>query len=116
MTIRLPVALPLVLALAAPIAAQSPAGQRFEVAPGETGVTRLDTQTGAVSRCRPQDGAWTCEAVAASAPSLHPAAGGSRPSAPVAMRSLAARLVDRLVAVVGRLKHPHAKPPTAAAS
>jgi len=43
-----------------------PAGSigRFELAPADTGFTRLDTQTGAVSHCDEKAGAWVCTPLA----------------------------------------------------
>lgn len=36
--------------------------QRFTMTPTESGVVRLDTETGAVSICVRKDGQWSCEA------------------------------------------------------
>jgi hypothetical protein len=58
--------------LAAPAAAQSPAAPpdlpgtdagRFSFSPVEGGVMRLDSRTGAVSRCAQRPSGWACEAV-----------------------------------------------------
>ena len=106
-------ALPLVvsLAVAAPLAAQDSPGLRFEIAPGATGVTRLDTQTGTVSHCTQVSGIWTCDPVAST--SLQGTT--SRGSASASIRTLAARMIERLVVVVHRLKHPHRPAPSTAA-
>lgn len=37
------------------------AGGRFSMTPVEGGVMRLDTRTGAMSRCGARSGTWTCE-------------------------------------------------------
>ena len=111
---RLALVLLLALILAMPVAAQE-SGLRFEIAPGAVGVTRVDTQTGAVSHCSANQGGWACDPVAAAAPA---AATDRVPSGPpAALRPAAVRMLDRLVAVVGRLKHPRgARPATPAAS
>ena len=111
---RLSLALVLAVAVAAPLAAEEPPGLRFEIAPGEAGVTRVDTQTGAVSHCTARNGAWICEPAAVAA---EPRTGADRAGPRAALRAVAIRLVDRLVAMAGRLKHPHrVKPATPAAS
>lgn len=60
------------LMLATPAAAQSPAtppdalgteAGRFSFSPVEGGVMRLDSRTGAVSRCAQRPSGWACEAV-----------------------------------------------------
>src|SRR5215212_2714589 len=53
------------IVLAAPVAAQVASDiPRFEVAPHGDGVTRLDTRSGAVSRCASHEGNWSCEPLA----------------------------------------------------
>jgi hypothetical protein len=48
---------------ALPVAAQvEPEGPRYELVPGDGGVTRIDTATGEVVRCALREGAWVCEA------------------------------------------------------
>ena len=60
---RLAMALLAAVLLLSPAAAgQSDAGgSRFEIVPGATGVTRLDTETGIISYCTQQAGTWYCE-------------------------------------------------------
>jgi len=108
---RLALLLAITLAVAAPLAAQD-SGLRFEIAPSGAGVTRVDTQTGTLSHCSQNGAGWVCEPAAGPSP---PSAG--RASTSASIRNLAARMVERLLVVVHRLKHPHrAKPSTAAVS
>jgi len=110
-SMRFPFALLVLLIAVVPLAAQEPVGQRFEIAPADTGVTRLDTQTGAVAHCQTRNGEWTCAPVPAAATSS--AAATTRLSPPSALRAAAGQAIERLVAMASRLKHPHrGSPPT----
>jgi hypothetical protein len=103
---RFPFALVLLLIAVGALAAEQPVEQRFEIAPADTGATRLDTQTGAVARCQTRNGEWTCTPVpAAATPSV--AVTTAKPSQPAALRAAAGRAIQRLLAMVSRLKHPH---------
>jgi hypothetical protein len=87
-------------AVAAPVTAQvASTTPRFEVAPGATGVTRVDTATGAVSHCTESSGVWFCERVGTPAPS-----GSPDPAADVKKVSDAvAALSSRVDGLAGRL-------------
>jgi len=51
-------------ALSACVAAAADTTGRYVLKDVEGGFIRLDTQTGAVSHCRPRDGQWMCESLA----------------------------------------------------
>ena len=55
-----------ILFLTAPVLAQEPGSGagRYRITPSEEGFTRLDTETGAISRCGKRDGVWYCEPLA----------------------------------------------------
>lgn len=111
-----------------------PGAGRYELQPNETGFVRLDTVTGAISHCRPVDGAWACErldtpdadarlehlagdiarlqaAVGALAARLDRLDGAgvavaAEPAkAPPALATFADRVVERFLAMVRLLKH-----------
>jgi hypothetical protein len=41
-----------------------PDAARYRLAPSDSGFTRLDTATGAITRCEKRDGAWACRTLA----------------------------------------------------
>ncbi len=51
------------LCLAAPSRADDPG--RYALGPSRDGIVRLDTATGAVSHCQPENGVWHCEPLVA---------------------------------------------------
>ncbi len=90
---RVQTVLVLAVVAAAPVAAQvATGGQRFAVTPAETGVTRVDTQTGAVSHCTQTDGVWFCDRVGDAA--------GAVPAAPSPDLK---RLTDAITALTGKV-------------
>jgi len=62
MRIRFVIAM--LLAMIAPALAQDAAPGRYTMTPAGEGMMRLDTQTGAVSRCIRDAGNWVCKSVA----------------------------------------------------
>jgi hypothetical protein len=100
----------LTLLLAAPVLAAQPAppadAQRFQLAPGDSGVTRIDTATGAITHCVERNDRWTCQPVTPGV--LPPATTTATAPAQSAERTLATKIVGRLFAMVKALKHPHA--------
>lgn len=54
----------LVMFVTAPAMAQENAAGRFTMTPAGEGMLRLDTQTGAVSKCMRDAGNWVCKSVA----------------------------------------------------
>jgi hypothetical protein len=78
--------------------------------PSETGVTRIDTATGAISRCASSNGAWTCQPVAGSAVGASaPAALAAAQADPTVAAALAS-LATRVDALAGRVDALAAKP------
>jgi hypothetical protein len=95
-----------VIVLAAPVAAQVASDvPRFEVAPHGDGVTRLDTRSGAVSRCASRDGNWSCEPLAVDTNAADADRGSDVGRALEALSALSARL-DSLTARVDALTAP----------
>lgn len=94
---------------AAPSFAAPPATDagRFQLAPTDSGVTRIDTATGAISHCTEQNGAWTCQTVASGVERGITTA-TTATAAPSPTRTLAAVIVGRLLTLVKALKRPHA--------
>jgi hypothetical protein len=106
-----------------------PDAARYRLAPSDSGFTRLDTATGAITRCEKRDGAWACrtladapsevaarlDALAARMDGLAAEVAGLKarfaaieapgPSAPAAGPGLTERLVERLRLLVRALKH-----------
>lgn len=62
MRIRFVIAM--LLAMIAPALAQEAAPGRYTMSPAGEGMMRLDTQTGAVSRCIRDAGNWVCKSIA----------------------------------------------------
>lgn len=54
----------MLLAMIAPALAQDAAPGRYTMTPAGEGMMRLDTQTGAVSRCIRDAGSWVCKSIA----------------------------------------------------
>ena len=108
-----------------------PGAGRYELQPNEAGFVRLDTVTGAISHCLPNDGAWTCTrldapgddgtlalfrddirrldtAVAdlkARLDALTPPEPVAEPEAPPAVAGFVAQVMDRFLTMVRLLKH-----------
>jgi outer membrane murein-binding lipoprotein Lpp len=133
---RLPGPFVVVLVATVPLAVGAASGgPRFTVEPGPGGVTRVDTETGALSHCTPRDGTWQCEPVGPATPAdpdrlseaiaalnarvdalsarvdqvMPPvaAAGAAQEAAP---RPFTAEAVARFLEMIRRLKHRGANP------